>query len=322
MRLILSLLLILSAQTFLSVGIKAQSQAPSCPSITIRDEDGYEVSGLVSIGKLTFTLNTVGSTLNDKPSYWKVSGGRIVDGQGSSTITVETGDSIGAEITATLDVSNVSGLSPQCDKIVSARVRVGELFCPRISISCPTDIVMPGVPVTISVNISGGNPHANPKYEWVVSTGKITSGQGTPAITIDTTGTINQDVSATVEIEGYPPECDKSASCKFSVIGCGLRPPAMKFDEYDDLSWKNEGSRLDNFAIQLQQQVGSMGHIIIYGPQRIDQRIARVRDYLVGKRGIDPDRITLVNGGHNKKARTELWVVPTGAEPPKPDPNY
>ncbi|PYS50528.1 MAG: hypothetical protein DMF68_06885 [Acidobacteria bacterium] len=82
-------------------------------------------------------------------------------------------------------------------------------------------------------------------------------------------------------------------------------------------------ARLDNLAIQLQQSPGEWkGYVIIYGPRRVPQHLAHVRDYLVEKHGISSDRIVLVNGGHNKKVRTELWIVPTGAEPPKPDPNF
>lgn len=193
--------------------------------------------------------------------------------------------------------------------------------CPTISISCPSDGLKPDEPAMLSVNITGGNSHVNPKYKWKVSVGKIASGQGTPTIVIDTAGSDGQSITVTIEIEGFQPECDMVRSCTLSALI--IDPPwATKFDEYDFLNWKKERERLDNLAIQLQQSVGAKGYVIVYGPQRVDQHLARVRDYLVKKRGIDSERIVLVNGGHNKKVRTELWVVPTGADPPPPNPNF
>src|SRR5438477_18704 len=107
--------------------------------------------------------------------------------------------------------------------------------------------------ITFTVNVAKVTETDKPTFNWTTSSwGKIVNGQGTPAITIDTTGTNSDDASATVEVEGFPPECDKSASYKFSVILCGL-VRADKVDEYDDLSRKIEGSHLDNFAIQLLQ---------------------------------------------------------------------
>jgi hypothetical protein len=274
-------------------------------------------------GYITFTVNVAKVTETDKPTFnWTTSSwGKIIGGQGTSTITVDSGPSFGYELTVAVEIEGVPALSTLADKRASRTIRINECFCPHIWTSGPTDVLSPGTPAAVSVNILGGDPNWNLKYNWKSSAGKIVNGQGTPAITIDTTGTNSDDASATVEVEGFPPECDKSASYKFSVILCGL-VRADKVNEYDDLSRKIEGSHLDNFAIQLLQMANSKGYIIIYGPRRVDQRLAHVRNYLVVKRGMDPNRFTVVNGGHNKKVRTELWVVPPGADPPKPDPNF
>jgi molybdopterin-binding protein len=125
MRLILSLLLILSAQAFLSVDIKAQTQMPASPSITVRDEEGYEVEQYVCIGKITFTVDVAAIVPTDKPAFnWTVSGGKIIGGQGTAAITVETGENFGVEITATVEVSGVSALRTKRDNRASAMVRV------------------------------------------------------------------------------------------------------------------------------------------------------------------------------------------------------
>ena len=192
--------------------------------------------------------------------------------------------------------------------------------CPSLHISCPS--VDLDQPLSISLNVSGGGPQTNLKYKWQLSAGEIVSGQGTPEIKADTTGLEGKTITATVEVDGMPAECPKTISCSFTIIVDSRAFPAAKFDKYDKLSWANEVARLDNFAIQLQKQVRSKGYVIIYSPRRVPQHLSRVRNYLVEKRGIDLNRIVLVNGGHNKKVRTELWIVPMGAEPPKPDPNF
>lgn len=94
--------------------------------------------------------------------------------------------------------------------------------CPTISISCPTEFIQAGTSATVSVNVSGGDPNASITYNWRVSAGTITSGQGSSSITIDTSGLQNQTISVTVEIGGLGPECQRTASCSFMVAA----PPA------------------------------------------------------------------------------------------------
>jgi hypothetical protein len=323
MRSILSLLLILSAQTLLCLETKAQSQTPSCPSIIVRDEEGDEVHSFVLMGNITFTVYVASISPTDKAIFdWTISGGKIIGGQGTPTIRVATGENIGAEITATVVVGGVSGISQGCDTRASTTVRVDEFFCPNLNISCPTDILATDKPVTVSLSISGGSPHWNPKYKWQVSAGKIISGQGTPEISVDMSRTDGESVTATVEVDGMRPECSKSASCTLSVATYIPPPLSRKFDEYGDVSWMKEQARLAQFGIQLRQELGASAYVIIYGPRRVAQHLARVRKFLVKKRGINPERITLVNGGYNKKAKVELWVAPTGAAAPKLGPNF
>jgi hypothetical protein len=102
----------------------------------------------------------------------------------------------------------------------------------------------------------------------------------------------------------------------------------VKFDEYGDIRFNDEKARLDNYAIQLQNQPGSQGYIIGYGTCSGDglcshtscivaqKRIERAKEYLVNTRGIDAARIVTVDGGCRSDAAVELWVVPTGATPP------
>ena len=105
--------------------------------------------------------------------------------------------------------------------------------------------------------------------------------------------------------------------------------PISKFDEFGDINCEDEYARLDNFAIQLQNTPSAQGYIIFYGGRRFRGRLprrgeaavraGRLKPYLVNRRGIPVDRVTVINGGHQESFSIELWIVPPGAEPPEPN---
>jgi len=113
-----------------------------------------------------------------------------------------------------------------------------------------------------------------------------------------------------------------------------------KFDEYADICCEDEKARLDNFAIELQNSPEAMGYIIFYGGRRYSscwydyprhrarmpykaeakERAVIVKPYLVNQRGVAPERIKVVNGGHRQSLMIELWIIPKGAKVPAPTP--
>lgn len=98
-----------------------------------------------------------------------------------------------------------------------------------------------------------------------------------------------------------------------------LDAPA-KFDEYGSIGGCDHSARLDNLAIQLQNDPRLKGQVIYYGPERSGEHTQLIiRDYLVNNRGIEADRLESVYGGPNddlKEPRVELWLAPLGALPP------
>ena len=100
---------------------------------------------------------------------------------------------------------------------------------------------------------------------------------------------------------------------------------ASKFDEYGNIRFNDEKARLDNYAIQLQNDPNARGAIIAYGGRRgrrgeAQARANRARDYLVNTRGIDAGRIDTIDGGYRDELTVELWVVPAGATAPTASP--
>jgi hypothetical protein len=94
--------------------------------------------------------------------------------------------------------------------------------------------------------------------------------------------------------------------------------PATKFDEYGNIKFNDEKARLDNYAIQLQNQPGTTATIIAYGScaGEAQARADRAKDYLVNTRGIEAGRITTVDGGCRSDLTVQLWIVPAGATAP------
>jgi hypothetical protein len=130
-------------------------------------------------------------------------------------------------------------------------------------------------------------------------------------------------VTATVDVGGYDRTCTTSDSCSTQVIA--PTAPARKIDEYGNIRFNDEKARLDNFAIELQNDPTAQGYIVAYGGRRgrageAQRRADRAKDYLVNTRGIDPSRIVTVDGGFREDLTVELWIVPSGATAPANSP--
>jgi hypothetical protein len=257
--------------------------------------------------QLLYTWSVTGGKLSGEGRQvtWDLTG--VANGTYTATVEVNDGNQHTATGSATITVADCTGCVPPPPP------------CPTVSVSCPSDIDA-GQPITFTASVAGGAEGATFTYNWSVSAGTISTGQGTSTITVDTAGLGSQSVTATVSIGGADPSCTgTTASCTTSV-----RPaiqPARKFDEYGNIRFNDEKARLDNYAIQLQNEPGSSGTIIVYGScaGEAQQRGDRAKDYLVNTRGIEAGRITVVDGGCRADLTVQLWVVPQGATAPEVD---
>ena len=102
---------------------------------------------------------------------------------------------------------------------------------------------------------------------------------------------------------------------------------ATRFDAFGQLGHCDVTARLDNFAVQIQNQPGARGAVLTYAPEGEGwgtgkQVLEIIKGYLVEARGVSEDRIKLIYGGRNSEKHhsdTELWIVPQGAPLPKPE---
>ena len=268
-------------------------------------------------------LKATGFSPEGKPLRykWTVSGGRL-DSYDGTDVVWDLTDAQPGVYNASVTVESGPVDNPLCTAFTSTKVVVRNCppprpVCPNVSIYCP-DVQQAGTPITFTASVSGGTPGVTPVYNWVVSAGKILSGQGTATITVDTAGLAGQPITATVEVAGYNLEC--RAQCQAAVPA---PPNPTKFDEIGVVNRDDEKARLDTFAIELQNSPGAQGYLIGYGGSgRRDvsgqKRAQNARDYLVTTRGIDASRIVTLDGGQRTAGSLQLWIVPPGATPPRP----
>jgi hypothetical protein len=231
---------------------------------------------------------------------------------GTYTVTVEVDDGCGC-----IAFTSTTVTVERCNCIP---IPVTAPPCPTVTVSCP-DTGRAGTPVTFTANVSGGDTNVTPTFNWTVSAGTISSGQGTSSITVDTTG-VTGTITATVDVGGYDRSCSTSNSC---TVSFPAEQKARKVDEYGNIKFNDEKARLDNYAIELQNDPTAQGYLVCYGGRtgrtgEAQRRCDRAKNYLVSTRGIDASRIVTVDGGYREELTVELWVVPSGATPPPNSP--
>ena len=96
---------------------------------------------------------------------------------------------------------------------------------------------------------------------------------------------------------------------------------ARLIDKFGAIQISDLMARLDNFAIELQNEPASRGYVVAYGaknkfPGWPLRRAGHALNYLAETRGLDRARISLVNGGLRDDPAFELWVVGPGDELP------
>jgi hypothetical protein len=198
--------------------------------------------------------------------------------------------------------------------------------CPKTNVACP-DSVDAGGKLSFSADVRGGDSQVTPTYNWSVSAGSISSGQGTSTIEVDTSEvTGGGTITATVDVGGFNRECGYGSTASSCTTIVNKKVEARKLDEYGKLKPVDENARLDNFVVELQNDPTAQGYIIAYGGRRsragdAKQAAAKAKTYLVTKRGLDPQRMITVDGGYREEPLFELWIAPSGAPAPQATPS-
>ena len=185
-------------------------------------------------------------------------------------------------------------------------------------------VVEAGTPMKFVATVSGKIDGLTLGYEWKVSNGTIISGQGTCSITVDTTGLAGgTNITAEVTITGLPACCPNIASETGSIAERKISARAQ--DEFGRLSNDDVRARMDGLFVALGNYPGAQGYIINYGTDReIERREKLMKDHIRLRR-YDASRVTIIRGGANPRGESGdwsvIWIVPPGAELPRPDEN-
>ena len=201
--------------------------------------------------------------------------------------------------------------------------------CPfPVSISAPSQVTE-GEIITYSADVTYTGDAAV-KYTWVVnpSSAKIISGLGTSTLNVDSTGLGGQRIIATLTADdgSSDPACSQNAQA-VSIIAPIKKVAivAREFDECNNCTFDDQKARLDNLAVELQNDPSTRAYVIAYGGRmspvgQVEKLMSRAREYLVTQRGIDASRLSMVNGGFREDDSVDLWIVPSGASAPQPTP--
>jgi len=192
--------------------------------------------------------------------------------------------------------------------------------CPKLAVKGPgARSVRDGAPVIFSAEIAGGDPSVTPTILWSVTAGVIKAGQGERRIEVDSTGAgVYRQINAELWVGGYAPECPTSASA-----GIRVAPKPNIVDEFGELGPEKEGERIIAAAGHLSEPGDSL-QIIVYSGRTSARGYAAAAQKRMAAQLADSDlplnRIRVVDGGYREEPAYELWLVPEGAEIPRPTP--
>jgi len=181
--------------------------------------------------------------------------------------------------------------------------------------------VFKDAPLKYSAIFGSGKPDIQVSFQWSVSGGAITGGQGTDSIVVDVSGISDKSVTATVEVKGLPLECKEKATTTTTIIGAF----PFKLDEFQENVSEILKIRLDYLSALLNKDPSLQGYIIVYGGRvgsRGDAagRAFRAKDYLMNIWGLSPDSFLLAQGGYRENLMFEIWLVKRGSTLPQATP--
>lgn len=192
-------------------------------------------------------------------------------------------------------------------------------YCPRVWVRSSAYVPRPSGPLSFNASLSDNVKKVSPTFAWSVSGGRIVEGQGTDTIAVEPPPGASGEVVARVEVHGYSLECPVESSAAHAKTTIGVSH--FKLDEFGDIRIGDTKARLDNIAIELQNDPTLQVHLVVYGGRdgprgQAERRADWLKNYLVTTRGIDAARVLTVVGGFREELSGELWLSPPGTPAP------
>lgn len=102
-------------------------------------------------------------------------------------------------------------------RIAPIFLQIAEKKCPIVLVTCPNSTEGGNKSIKFQASVTGGKPGNEIIYNWSVSKGTIMRGQGTAEIEVDFTDVGFEGITGTLEVNGFPINCNPRASCTTPV---------------------------------------------------------------------------------------------------------
>jgi hypothetical protein len=192
--------------------------------------------------------------------------------------------------------------------------------CPKIIVSGPAGITIPGEPIHFVATVDPEIP-ASAKLRWTVRKAQIIDGWGSLHIVVlsEETEVCGGSLSATLEIEGLPTGCPYEFTETLTIC---CPPESILIDESNIAVNEIDHERLAFARAQQKNNPTNQLYIIEYFPPftseiSIQEKIERIQNFMSEDLEFDPLALTIVVAEADEP-RTRIYRVPPGAENPMP----
>lgn len=194
--------------------------------------------------------------------------------------------------------------------------------CSAVTIQAqPAGTVRDGQRIFFTANYQNADARNTLTIIWNTSAGTILRGQGTSRIEVDSTGaggTSDREVKAEIWISGSAPDCVMQASALVKVIA-----PATKFGDFGEVDPEKFSANLRSLADFMSQSPDNL-YLIAYAGRNSERGftqnwVKRIKTGLA-QAGVPDSKIYAMDGGFREQPFFDFWIVPSGAEPPRPEP--
>jgi hypothetical protein len=145
------------------------------------------------------------------------------------------------------DKQKLSGWWPEIDGSESFQQGTDptRALCPPLSFTQHADVKTEGLPLAFEVGVGSSKDFSAMTFQWAISAGRISAGQGTRGIVVDTAGLQGQSVTATAAVKGPFEGCSEKLSATTKII----RP--REFGAFNNVDIDREKEQLKEFGRNL-----------------------------------------------------------------------
>jgi hypothetical protein len=197
--------------------------------------------------------------------------------------------------------------------VVAANGQIVPITCPSLYIDAPQSSLSDGVPAIFTVRMEPKLPDWKLKYQWVISSGRVISGEGTDSILVERK---LHYVNALVNVGGFPHDdtCPRVVSER---AFWNVQPVAEKIKAFQGPKWEPSpyqlgplvdlgGAASDYFIVFMGFKQGTSEETVL---ARENQVLKAIGDRL------ERDRFEMIRVFEGTEV-TEFWRIPLGAKNP------